>query len=98
MPATTARFETPNADRYLGQLCKHFAHKIEVEQTGSEGRFTFPPGRGTAAADSSGLVLRAEAGDGEGLARVQHILEDHLLRFAFRENPEPLTWTEAEVR
>jgi hypothetical protein len=27
----TATIQTPNARRYLGQFCKHFAHKLPVE-------------------------------------------------------------------
>ena len=36
--------------------------------------------------------MRAEAADADGLARSKHILEIHLLRFAFREEPGPLIW------
>ena len=93
----TTRFETPHARRYLGQICKHFAHKIEVEHTATEGRCALPSGPAEMVADDSGLWVRIKAADAEGLARGKHIVEGHLLRFAYREAPEALTWTEAET-
>lgn len=92
MPAATTRFETANATKYLRQLCKHFAHKIAVEEDGNVGRFAMPAGPARAEADATGLTLRAEATDADNLARAKSVLEDHLLRFAFREEPGPLTW------
>lgn len=46
--AATARAETEAAARYLGQLCKHFAHKLTVdydpETKPGEGLIHFPWG------------------------------------------------------
>lgn len=94
MPIATTHFQTPHADKYVQQMCKHFAHKVTVEEVDGEGRFALPPGPARAIPDQAGLTMRAEAADAEGLARSKHILESHLLRFAFREEPGPLTWEE----
>lgn len=98
MPVATARFDTRHAARYVQQMCKHFAHKVAVEQVDGEGRFALPPGPAQIVSDESGLTIRAEAADAEGLARSKHILESHLLRFAFREEPRPLSWQEGTPR
>ena len=94
MPVATTRFETPYGARYLARLCKHFGHKVEVAWSEREGRCALPPGPAQLNADEGGLDVRVEAGDAEGLRRAMHIVEDHLLRFAFRESPSALTWKE----
>lgn len=42
---STARLETANASKYLQQLCKHFAHKVEVRFDETEGHCALPPAR-----------------------------------------------------
>jgi uncharacterized protein len=90
-----ARYETPNGSKYLKQLCKHFAHKVQVEYDDVEGRADLPPGPATMVADAEGVSFTITAEDEKGLAMGRHIIEDHLKRFAFRENFAALTWSEA---
>jgi hypothetical protein len=80
--------------RYLGQLCKHFAHKIPVTQEGDTGGITFATGTCRLAVDGDLLVLRIEAADADGLAQTQDVVARHLLRFAFRD-PPTITWQPA---
>jgi hypothetical protein len=94
MLTSTTRFETPNASKYLQSLCKHFAHKVSVDYDDKAGKADLPPGPATLQADSAGLDIQVTGPDQEGLNRAKHIIEDHLLRFAFREEPEALTWKE----
>jgi len=84
---TFASIETANAKRYLGQFCKHFAHKLPVElaETNETGAVTFTAGTCTLNADDTTLTLAlapATPADRDGL---QSVVERHLLRFAFRE-------------
>ncbi|WP_010139773.1 DUF2218 domain-containing protein [Oceanicola sp. S124] len=95
MPAAKSTFETGNGSKYLQQLLKHFAHKVEVEYDETDGRAALPTGPAVLKADETGLHMHVTAGDAEGLARAKHIIEDHLVRFAFRENLEKLDWVEA---
>lgn len=81
-----ARFATAQAPRYLGQLCKHFAHRLPVTQGEREGRIAFPDGLCLARAEAEALVLRLGTADAASLVRLQHVVESHLLRFAFRES------------
>ncbi|WP_298965051.1 DUF2218 domain-containing protein [uncultured Methylobacterium sp.] len=90
-----ARVETPNAGRYLTQLCKHWSHKFP-ETTFSPERGTVPFGDGRAAAfeaDPDGLTLRVSAPDLETLTRMQGVVAEHLARFAFREDLGGIAWT-----
>lgn len=91
----TASFATPNGSRYLQQMCKHFAHKIETSFTPEQGlcRFGFCEARMTA--DADGLAITVVGDTAEGVARGKDVIWNHLERFAFRENlPQP-EWTAA---
>jgi len=88
MPHSTATIETPNASRYLQQLCKHFGHKVPVDYTTEAGSITLPFGTCALAASDTALALDAS---GQDLARIEQVIGDHLMRFAFREAPA-LAW------
>lgn len=92
MIAATTEVRTEKASRYLQQLCKHFAHKVEAEFTETEGVARLPGGETRMQADDQTLRIRIESEDEAGLARAQHIVEDHLIRFAFREQLGPCDW------
>ena len=83
---STATIPTPQASRYLQQLCKHFGHKIPVSFDPSQGRIEFEAGVCELYASEPGVLrLRVSARDAEGLARLEGVVGSHLARFAFRE-------------
>ncbi|MHA3976792.1 DUF2218 domain-containing protein [Halovulum sp. GXIMD14794] len=91
----TTSIATSNGSRYLQQLCKHFAHKIETSFTPEQGvcRFDFCEARMTA--DGVGLTITVVGDSVEGVDRGKAVIWSHLERFAFREDlPEPV-WTAA---
>ncbi|MGE0282900.1 MAG: DUF2218 domain-containing protein [Rhizobiaceae bacterium] len=94
MPSSSATCQTTNASRYLQQLCKHFGHKVPVTFDERDGRCTFSCGTATLAADDDTLRIDVTAENIEGLAQTKHVIESHLLRFAFRENLPALAWSE----
>ena len=87
-----ARVTTTRASRYLGQLCKHFAHKIPAEHSETQGRLEFPWGLCTIEAAGDLLILRAEAKDTPSLDQLEEVVGSHLARFAFRDKPE-IRWS-----
>jgi len=89
-----ARVATPLARRYMTQLCKHFEHKLPVTYTTHTGRIEFQAGLCLMEAQDETLVLRAEAGDAEGLDRLENVVVKHLERFAFRDKPA-VNWVRA---
>lgn len=92
MLRAVSQFESPKASQYLQQLCKHFAHKVEASHSATEGRAELPGGLLTMQA--SGTMLQIEI-VGEGpreIAKARYILEEHLIRFAHRENLLSLDW------
>lgn len=85
MATSEARIPTENASKYLQQLCKHFGHKIPATFDAEKGHLTFEIGTATLAAEPDTLVMRGEAANAAGLARLEDVLASHLVRFAFRE-------------
>ncbi|MBB3021115.1 hypothetical protein FHR70_004205 [Microvirga lupini] len=92
MTRSQAQVQTPNAGRYLIQLCKHFAHKIEVEYDAHNGQANFVFGTCSMRADETQLILQCSGDDETALMRVQDIVHKHLEGFAFREKPT-IVWT-----
>ncbi len=83
---TTAYAETSSASRYLQQLCKHWAHKFEVAFDPKHGTIDFGGGeRAELTADEAGLRARVMAETPEATRKLAQVVENHLIRFAFRE-------------
>ena len=78
------------ARRYLGQLCKHFQHKlpVTVDEQFTAGRIEFSAGHCELAVgeNENVLIMRGLASTPADLERVQDVIARHLERFAFRES------------
>ncbi len=103
MIRSTTRFDSERAERYLVQLCKHFAHKVPASyesagdgpaQDRMEGKVDFPWGVCRMSATGDGLAIICEAADAESLKRVEYVVADHVERFAWREKPR-IDWQPA---
>ncbi|GBU17760.1 MULTISPECIES: DUF2218 domain-containing protein [Methylobacterium] len=96
MPTSQARVPTAEASRYLQQLCRHWSHKFPVESDASHGRVPFGEDRVcTFDAEPDALLMRVATSDPAGLTRLENVVSDHLLRFAFREGLGDITWSRA---
>ncbi len=85
MPQAKAVVATAPASRYLQQLCKHWAHKFAVEFTPEHGRIDLGENRIVVLdADAQNLTATIEAAS-ENLDRLEQVVADHIVRFAFRE-------------
>lgn len=90
-----ARLPTDKAARYMTQLAKHWSHKFVVSLDETTATIPLPLGDCRMAADGAGLDITVEATSHDGLARLEDVVAEHLLRFAFRENVAKLAWTRA---
>ena len=88
-----ARLTTDRAARYMTQLAKHWSHKFAITFDETTARIPLPIGDCRMLADETGLDITVEIADPEGLARLEDVVADHLLRFAFREGVQTLAWT-----
>lgn len=93
---SVARVTTGSPARYMGQLCKHFAHKIPASFDADTGRIEFPFGLCELATAEDLLVMCVSAANDEDLARMEDVIARHLVRFAFREPPE-VVWKRGEA-
>jgi hypothetical protein len=89
-----ALVESAKARRYLGQLCKHFRHKVPAvfAEDYSSGRVEFDRdgvcyGVADMVADATRLEITASAETAEKLSVVEKILSEHIAQFGWRENP-----------
>ena len=80
-----AEIATPNASRYLQQLCKHFAHKLPVSFDPHAGKIEFAVGECRLEASESILKISLISPDASQLERLKDVVVRHLVRFAFRE-------------
>ena len=86
------RVVTEVARKYRQQLCKHFAHKVDVDYDPSNGRIDFPFGVCVLEAGERLLSMRCEAPDEEADRRMRSVLAVHLECFAWREKVL-VSWT-----
>ncbi|MCP4827041.1 MAG: DUF2218 domain-containing protein [Shimia sp.] len=93
MLTATGTFSTRHASKYLTQMCKHFAHKIDVAYDDTKGHCTFPMGSATMLANSEQLCVEVKVSHTEDLIQVKHVIDVHLERFAFREDFKNMDWT-----
>lgn len=85
MPERHTEVLTAYANRYLQQLCKHWSHRFEVRSSPSHGEIALPLGACALRAKSDRLAISLEADEASKLPQFQDIVEQHLRRFAFRE-------------
>ncbi len=91
------RYATPHGSKYLQQLCKHFAHKIELTFDATSASVPLPPGNVTMTADAGELEVRIVAEDIKSMIHARFIIDSHLVPFAARENFTGLTWQMEEA-
>jgi len=92
MIETTATLHTEHAAKYIAQLCKHFAHKVDIVHSDGHGECRFVCGTAIMDADAATLLIRVSAPDEDQSRETQDVIERHLVRFAFREELQPLQW------
>ena len=93
MAETTARVVTAHASRYLQQLCKHWAHKLDVTFTPEEGTVAFAEAVAMMRAEPEVLVVTITAEDPAVLEQMKGVVASHLDRFAFKEAPLGFDWS-----
>lgn len=85
MSISNADVTTEHASRYLQQLCKHWAHKFPVTFDPNHGEIELTIGRTVMDADAAALRITLTASDTAQMDQLERVVEDHIKRFAFRE-------------
>lgn len=100
-----ARIPTPQASKYLQQVCKHWEHNLPVSFDATHGQITFAkdargadwPADAIVTLDAEGetlvcMITASAEGQRDGL---KGAIERHIDRFAFREVPLAYNWADA---
>ena len=82
MPLSRVEIVTPSAERLINRLCKHWAHKLEVEQSDQQATITFATGTCLMVAEADKLVVALETLEEEHLDELEGGVERHLVRMA----------------
>jgi len=85
---------TPNASKYLQQLCKHFAHRHSATFDERSGEIAFADGACRLAAEDGVLTITIAGPDDARKTQLESVIERHLVRFAFRETLQ-IAWRAA---
>lgn len=101
---TEANILTVHAGKYLQQVCKHWAHNLDVRFDSEKGRIIFPKdARGADWPDEAVVkfeakpnhlrcqIIASAKGQREGL---KSAVERHIDRFAFREGALSYDWND----
>lgn len=89
----TADFTTDRATALMGTMGKHFGHKIPVTVEDDHVILQFEMGDARIQANADSLHLALEGRDAAGLEALRGVVESHLMRFAQRDDPQPLAWS-----
>ncbi|RKE85444.1 DUF2218 domain-containing protein [Rhizobium sp. AG855] len=95
MAKTIAVVPTESGWKYVQQLCKHWAHKLEVDLGDQKGVVKFAEATAVMTSDAKALTVEIEASSADVLERMKAVVSSHLDRFAFREAPLPFEWKAA---
>ena len=94
MIRSTGTLTSPKASQFLQQLCKHFAHKVEVSFDAHQGHVTLGSGPVALAATEHRLAITVTAPDLTALPQARQVIDKHLAIFAHREGFTTLDWDE----
>lgn len=86
MPISHAEIATASGERLINRLCKHWSHKLEVEQNEDHAKVNFDDGTCLMQAEGGKLYIAVEALDDRSLDRLEHVVDGHLERMAANED------------
>ncbi|KAE8438403.1 DUF2218 domain-containing protein [Vreelandella piezotolerans] len=91
MPLSRAEIATPSGARLINRLCKHWAHKLEVEHTEQDAKIVFSSGTCLMHAEPERLLVSIETLEEEYLDQLEGVVESHLVRMA-KDEPLEIVW------
>ncbi|MDR5903691.1 DUF2218 domain-containing protein [Franzmannia qiaohouensis] len=82
MPISRTEIATADGSKLINRLCKHWAHKLEVEHDAEQGRVAFADGTCLMHATADRLTVAIEALDEPTLDHLEGVVSSHLDRMA----------------
>jgi hypothetical protein len=96
MSALHAQVKTTHGSSYLRKLCQHWSHRFPVEYDAQQGTIQLPLATCVLHASADELTVGLNLQEGADEARLRQVVEEHLQRFAFREELTFL-WTTTQT-
>lgn len=93
MTQLTGTYKTEHASKYIGQLCKHFAHKVATRFDDTSGHAALPVGSTALQATAETLTITIDLLEGASVENGKSIIDSHLVRFAHREGFSAMDWS-----
>ena len=85
MKISMADVKTENAQSYMKQLCRHWAHKFPVVFDEEQGTIDLAGAKCLLAVEAAQLKVRLELEETADQDRMERVVAEHLQRFGFRE-------------
>jgi uncharacterized protein len=96
MKVSSAVVRTQNAESYMRKLGQHWSHRFPVTFDENKGcKIQMPNTTCNLRAHPDFLDVRLHIGNGDDQARMENVAEEHLKRFAFREELQ-FVWDRAD--
>ena len=92
MTTVHADVPTANGRKYVLQLGKHWAHKLEVAFDGDRATIRFPDAVALLDPGADAIAVSISGEDPANVERLKDVVARHLDRFAFREAPLTYAW------
>lgn len=92
----TSEFRSPWVGDYFSTMVTHFAKNSAVTTQDNTARILLVCGGVDLVLNSDCITFEASAETTEDLRETCDVIERHLLRFAFREAPQAMVWTDRE--
>ena len=87
-----SQVNTTSGQRYINRLCKHWAHKLSIEQTDTQSNIMFEGAVCRLSATATQLHVQLDATNVETLERFKPVIADHLQRMAASTEPLQIDW------
>ncbi|XQU08989.1 DUF2218 domain-containing protein [Halomonas sp. LY9] len=91
MPLSRAEIATSSGAKLINRLCKHWAHKLEVEHSEQDAKIVFASGTCLMHADPERLSVSIETLEEVHLDQLEGVVESHLVRMA-KDEPLVIVW------
>jgi len=92
---TQSTVVTQHGQVYMKKLCRHWAHRCDVEVTDTSALIQLPFGPCQIDVDDESMKIEAQVSKQWPVAKVEKFIASHLIRMANRDEPE-VNWQRNE--
>lgn len=91
-----AKVATEYGALYVKKLCRHFGHKVPIQQDTNKARIDFPFGNCRIEIDEKQVYFSMDVANPDDIDKAEQVVADHFLRMANQDKPE-IVWVRSAV-